>query len=254
MNIKHSALLLVVLAIAGCGGNEQAQTPDSTATGTSTTPTSSDTGATKVDSATTAVPVPADTVDPLLGKAVPGGRYGVKSGIVEMKSVNKKGLTATFYFDDYGARIATYTEIADSLNGRPLIIKQVNIMADGWSVFYDDNHKVGMRSRMLEGTLNYYPNFDSLAERDKVLLKYQKSTPRTIAGKQTDGHSIEQNGIKANVWTWNGIPLRTESGNMRGQWTVLEATSIKTEVPVPADKFVVPASVKVSDVKTTPRM
>lgn len=254
MNIKYPALpLLVALAIAGCGGNEPAQAPDTTATGTPAA-TPSDTAMARTDSPAVPAPVPADTADPVLGKVVSGGRYAVKSGIVEMKSANKKGLTATFYFDEFGDKIATYTSITDSLNGQPLIIRQVTIMADGWSVFFDDNHKVGMRSRMLEGTLNYYPNFDALSEREKVLLKYEKRDQRTIAGKQAQGHSIEQNGIRANAWTWNGIPLRTESGGMRGQWTMLEATSVQTDVPVPADKFVVPEGVKISDVKTTPRM
>lgn len=180
-------------------------------------------------------------------RVVSGHKYGVKSGIVEMAGVSDKNMSTTFYFDDYGAKVATYITTRDSLNGRPLNITQANIMSDGWSVFFDTTQKVGMKSRMLEGTMNYYPNFDSLSERERVLYKYEKGKPKTIAGKQAEGHSIERQGLRANIWTWQGIPVRTESSGPRNRWLVFEATSIRTDVPIPASIFEIPSDVKISE-------
>jgi|GEM_PF-346506 len=245
-----SAVVLAAFLFVACNGDGEAgKEPDSTAV------TGNPTGQVGLDS----IPSPdtvsgVDTSIAALGAEVPGGRYGVKSGIIEMKSVSEPGRAATFYFDDYGGRIATYVTITDSLNSQPLIIRQVMVMANGWSTFYDANHKVGMKSRMLERTLNYYPDFDSMSAETRAALKYEEAPPKTIIGRQTQGHSIMRNGMRSNVWTWKGIPLRTESASLRGTWAVFEATSLQTDVPVPAEKFEIPSDVKISEVKTTPRL
>jgi hypothetical protein len=247
MKIRLAAFLSLSLLAAACDGSrENARNPDTTAvrdTGIS--------GARDVPRDSGYIVDPASRIPDTAGlppaRIVSGRKYGVKSGIIEMAGITDKSMSSTFYFDDFGEKIATYTTVRDNLNGEPLIINQVNVMNDGWSIFFDAGQKVGMKSRMLEGTLNYYPNFDSLSERQLRLYKYEKGEPRTIAGKQAVGHSIEQNGLRANVWTWQGIPLRTESRGPRNRWLVFEATSIQTDVPVPAEKFEVPADVKLSE-------
>lgn len=251
MKTPLAAILSLSLLLAACDGSKQ--TPG-TADTTQRATQGPDTGASAqadmgidsgyiVDPSTRII----DTSGLEPARVVSGHKYGVKSGIVEMAGVSDKNMKTTFYFDDYGGKVATYITTYDSLNGRPLIITQANIMSDGWSVFFDTTQKVGMKSRMLEGTMNYYPNFDSLSERERLLYKYEKGKPKTIAGKPAEGHSIEQQGVRANVWTWQGIPVRTESRGPRNRWLVFEAVSIRTDVPIPASTFEVPPDVKISE-------
>ncbi len=257
MKIRPAALLAVSLLVSACAGSKE-DLPSDTPHGASTVPggyhdtiRTSDSTPIGIVSLDTGLSDPAsrrpDTAGLPPAGLVSNRKYGFKSGIVEMASVTDKGRSATFYFDEYGEKTATHTTLRDSLNGQPLIIRQVNIMSDGWSTFYDANQKVGMKSQMLEGTMNYYPNFDSLTERQRRVYKYEPAPPRTILGRQAQGHSIEQRGMRANVWTWQGIPLRTESRSVRDKWIVFEATSVQTDVPIPADKFEVPSDVKIRE-------
>lgn len=182
-----------------------------------------------------------------------GKRFAYESGVVEMKSMSIPGMVATFYFDEYGEKIATVTDIKDSINGQPITIRNVNVLRDGESILYDPLKKVGMKNKVLDGTANYFPVFATLSDSQRQAINYRKLEGRSIIGKACEGHEFARNGMPVSVWTWGGVPLRTELNYGNGQAHVMEATSIKLDAPMPENIFVVPADVNVKEV-TTPTL
>jgi hypothetical protein len=177
---------------------------------------------------------------------IPGQRYNVRSGIVELKSSFMGDLRQTIYFDDYGRKEAVHANV--SAGGTTN--RSVMVMANGSNVIYDPVRKSGTRIDMADALsqlgLGGIPNLSSLDANQKRELKYQPIAGRTVLGKQTEGASIEVMGTPLKVWTWEGVPLRMEA-SMQGNQMVVEATSIKTDVAVPADRFVVPPDVKITE-------
>jgi len=182
-----------------------------------------------------------------------GKRFAYKAGIVEMQSMSIPGMVATFYFDEFGEKLATITDIRDSINGQPITIRNVNVLRDGESILYDPLKKVGMKNKVLDGTANYFPVFASLSDSERQAISYRKLDGRSIDGKACEGHEFIRNGMPVSVWTWGGVPLRTELNYGNGQSHVMEATSVKLDAPLPEKIFVVPADITVKEV-TTPTL
>lgn len=231
---------MLAAVLVACGGDRpgSASSSDSIAAHTNSGSTSGSAGG--ADSAA------AGAKSPAAPKSAER-RFEYKSGLVTMKGQGSPAMDALFYFDDYGATLSTQTDIKDSLNGKPLTITNVSILRDNVSVLFDPVKKVGRRSTDPEATMNYFPRFERLTEAQKSALGYRMLGKKTIAGKECTGHSIVRNSITLSVWTWEGIPLRTESTYAPGQSLVLEATSVDLNVVIPPDKFIVPPDIKVSD-------
>jgi hypothetical protein len=178
-----------------------------------------------------------------------GQRYNVKSGVIELKSTLMEGMRQTVYFDDYGAKEAIYANIeAGGTTNRTVMV-----MADGSNVIYDPVKKVGTRVDLTDALsqlgLGGIPNLSSLTEEAKRELRYQPVAGRTVLGKTTEGASITAMGTPLKVWTWQGVPLRMEA-SMNGQQITVEATSLKTDLTVPAERFAIPKDVRLQELKT----
>ena len=177
-------------------------------------------------------------------------RYNIESGIVELKS-NVGSQRQQIYFDDYGAREAVHVITEGSGTTNTTIV----VNAGGSSVVYDPEKKAGTRVDLSDALsqlgLGGIPNLGSLDERMKSELKYRPIPGRTILGRKADGASIEVVGTPLKIWTYEGIPLRMEA-TMQGNALVVEATSLKTNVSIPASRFVVPDDVELRDLKTKP--
>lgn len=234
--MRNSLLLLLALGICACNGGSERQPAKSEGAGGGADTAAAHSAAPAHDSA--AAPTPS-TGDPR--------RFGHKSGMVKMKSQGGTSMTSTMYFDDFGAKMSTETDIHDSLNGKPLTISNISVLRDGVSVLYDPLKKVGRRSASSDAAMNYYPRFDALSAQERTQIAYKPLGKRTIAGKECEGHSFERNSIVLRVWTWDGIPLRTESQFSPSQSLVMEAESIDLDAQVPADKFDVPAGVSLTN-------
>lgn len=184
-------------------------------------------------------------------KAVPGQRYNIRSGIIELKSTFMGDLRQTIYFDEFGRKEAVYANatIDDKTT------RSVMVMANGQNIIYDPEKKSGTRIDMADALsqlgLGGIPNLSSLDDNAKRELKYRPIAGRTVLGKPTIGAAIDVMGTAVNVWTWEGIPLRMEA-TMQGNTMMVEATSLKTDVAVPADRFVVPKEIRITDYKNTP--
>ena len=55
-------------------------------------------------------------------------------------------------------------------------------------------------------------------------------------------------GMDIKAWTWSNVPLYLEMGIGKGKPIVMEATSIQTDVEIPADKFEVPEDIMMEEI------
>jgi hypothetical protein len=206
--------------------------------------------------AATAAPAASPTLNsaaaaaPLVGAAQPVHRYEVKSGILVMTNSMLDGMQETLYFDDYGAKQATYSRTDMKMMGQTIHTEKVSIDADGYHVDYDPEKKTGSRHKLGAGipSSGGAPAVDvkNLTEEMRKEMKIQELPPRTIDGKVANGYGMETMGFKVRAWTWKGLPLYSET-DMGKKPIIVSAKSVKIDVTVPADKFVVPPDVKLTD-------
>ena len=223
-------LCAFALLCAACGGASDRNPDDATHA-------SSDTSS-KKDTAAAPAPVVKD-----------GKRYGHKSGIITMKSSGIITATTTFYFDDYGEKMAAYNEIEHEAEGKKTTFRNVNLLDGESSILYDEANKLGMKMPDRDGMIYYFPDFDEMSQAGRDSIGYQKLESRTILGKECAGHALKRNQFPIRVWMWEGIPLRTELHGT-AEPLVWEATSVEVDVPVAAEKFVLPAGIKMTEAKT----
>jgi hypothetical protein len=78
--------------------------------------------------------------------------------------------------------------------------------------------------------------------------QFKKEGNETICGKSCTGFSMVTPSGNIKMFGWNHITLKNtvENASM-GLKTVTIATKIQENVPIPADKFVVPAGVVMTD-------
>ena len=250
--------ILSLLLLIGCADEStsertspaaepQARTRDSAAT--DAPPVADDTAETTSPNDTAQATLAADSS--AAARPLPTARrYNIESGVVELKS-NVGSQRQQIYFDDYGAKEAVHVITEGSGTTNTTIV----VNAGGSSVVYDPEKKAGTRADLSDALsqlgLGGIPNLGSLDERMKRELKYRPIAGRTILGRKADGASIEVVGTPLKIWTYEGIPLRMEA-TMQGNALVVEATSLKTDVAIPASRFVVPSDVKLRDLKTNP--
>ena len=171
--------------------------------------------------------------------------YNVKSGIVESTVDMMSEQAQTIYFDEYGAKQTIVTDV--EVMGHKS--RTISITADGWSITYDPAKKEGTRVKIPAGAAaaGGLPNPAQFTDEMKKKYKVVELGSRTIAGKEAVGVSMEVMGTPMKVWTWEGIPLRTEIEMGGKAPMVTEVKNLQVDVDVPADKFVVPADVKITE-------
>lgn len=229
--MKRSVLVfataLTAFSLAACGGDDSSRSEASndTAAGTTAGDAAQTSGAD--DAAATA--------------ARP---YKVKSGIVETTIDMMGEQKQTMYFDDYGTKQATVTAV--EIMGQKS--ETISITADGWMITYDPAKKEGtkMKAGLAAGS-SAVPNIESLTADVKERYKLKETDARSIAGKDAKGFEMEAMGMPMKVWLWEGIPMRTEVSMGGKQPMVSEVKSIQTDVEIPADRFTVPADVKLKE-------
>jgi hypothetical protein len=254
-----ASILALLFLLSACGSDgpdrEAASTSGDSAAapsgdaGTSTGDLPGDTTAAidprSPDSAGAPTPATGDTAKRTL-PPVTGRVFNVKSGVVELQSTSMGDLRQTLYFDDYGMKQAIHATMAT----QGMTSRSVTIMANGESVTFDPDRKAGSRVDLDDALAQLgtggIPNLSRLTDEAKRNLKYQPIAGRTLLGRKADGASIEVFDNPVKIWSWEGVPMRMEA-SMRGQTVVVEATSLKVDVPVAADRFIVPSDVQIKD-------
>ncbi|MBC8144911.1 MAG: hypothetical protein H7X80_04945 [bacterium] len=216
--------ILAALILVGCGDNDGAKLKD---------------GADSTNG--TAIEASESSSDASPSK----GPYKVKSGIVESVVDMMGEQHQTIYFDDFGAKqtMVTTMEIMGQKS------ETVQIHADGWTYSYDSQKKEGTKMKNPMGTAGAaMPDISALTDDMKKEMKFVELDKRTIMGKETQGMQIEAMGMPVKVWSWEGIPMRTEVEMGGKQPMVTEVKKIEVDVAVPAERFTVPADIKITEV------
>jgi hypothetical protein len=217
------ASALAAMTLAACGGNDAATTDES-----------------PKGAVSDAAAVPAASNESSAPKI-----FKVKSGIIESTIEMMGDQKQTIYFDDFGAKQAIVTDM-DIMGMKS---QTVVINADGWSYSFDLGKKEGTKTKLaapasLPGGV---PDLDDITDEMKAQFKMKDIEGRTIVGKEAKGYQIEaMKDMPMKVWIWEGIPLRTEV-KMGEKPMVTEVKNLQLDVDVPADKFVVPADVKITE-------
>jgi hypothetical protein len=175
-------------------------------------------------------------------------RYAFKSGIVQYKYKGKTTGTETLYFDDYGRKEAKYTHTVSKMFGVKTVEDKIVVLDGATVITYDENTGVSSKNiNPLLSSLSEDDNFDyeEFGLKTMESLGFKKIGTETVLGKDCD--VWEGMGT---IWVWKGLAIKTEM-NMMGVYFVISATDVKTDVAVPAKKFVIPADAVINkDVNT----
>lgn len=185
---------------------------------------------------------------PALPDSIAAGikHFDVKSGILELKNAPATG-TQTLYFDDYGRRQAMYIDL--KLNGSQM--HTVQIIDGGWFYSYDPDEKTGKRTPAPPEGLNPIPDPVTLRPDQRTAYQYRDLEPKTLLGKKAQGYALELSGdypaSSIKVWHWNRVPLRMEMQVPDREKMLTEAIKAQFDVPVPEERFRVPADIVITD-------
>jgi outer membrane lipoprotein-sorting protein len=176
------------------------------------------------------------------------GKYKVKSGVIHstLDAAIAGPTKMTTYFDNYGATEAQETMNEMKIMNQTIKIHNITIMKDGWIYNIDLEKKTGTRHKgsAISANMDYSSLSGEMAEKYHV----KKESNETVAGKTCDVFSMDDGkNMKGRVATWQGIPMRVDM-QMAGMPMKQTVESIETDVAVPADKFEVPADVKITDI------
>ena len=178
------------------------------------------------------------TTEPAKTEFKAKGRYAIKSGIIEYKSM-VMGMEAkqTTYFDDFGALEANETVM--EMMG--IKTASITINRDGYVYTFDPEQKTGKK------TVAYYGsnvNFEDLT--DEILKDWnlKKEGKETVVGKECEKWSMDNTtmGMKGYYWVYKGVPLKVDATMGSGKMQ-MDAISFKENVEIPAGKLDIPSDI-----------
>jgi hypothetical protein len=180
-----------------------------------------------------------------------GAAYDVKSAIVtyDINLIGKQ--TQVLYVDDYGKKEARTTTTEIEIFGKKSKNEEVEINADGFIVKYDVEKKTGTKTKSyssLGGAKGFPKDLDNLTKEVLDQYKLKDLGKKEILGKECRGFEMEAMGMKTEVYVWKNIMLYSAVYMTKdGKPIEIKASKIEIDVPVPQDKFQVPADVRLQE-------
>lgn len=171
-------------------------------------------------------------------------RYDFKSGKVEYKLTGATSGTQTMFFDNYGMKEAKYADMSIEMMGMKQKKNTLTIL-DGKDTYIVDWEK-GTAVKMATPLYNMFPKGKDIKHAGKKMMENmgaEKTGSGKVLNKNCDVWEIKKAGMK--MWMWKSIPLKVEV-NMMGMQMNQEATSIETNIKIPAAKFEIPKNIKVT--------
>jgi hypothetical protein len=176
-------------------------------------------------------------------------KYDVKSGIVtlettmEMSGMNIKTKNV-LYFDDYGNKECQEEYKVDE-SGKEILSAR-DFVKDGYRYVCSVENKGGSRSKA-----NGYGVAAAFNMKEAETLKdnqFKKIGDESICGKTCSAFSMVTPSGNIKMYGWSGITLKTivENPEMKMKTSTV-ATKFEENAVIPADKFEVPAGVKMTD-------
>jgi hypothetical protein len=172
------------------------------------------------------------------------GKYGIKSGIVEYKTqMMGMDMIQTLSFDDYGKKEITDMEM--EMMGTK--IHSVTLRKDGFIYTYDLVKKTGTKTAALDLSSQNI-DFENLSEELVKDMNLKKEGTEDFLGKTCEKISIDYTKMqmKGTYLVWKGIALKMNSG-LGATKMDLTAQKLEENPTFPADKFEVPADVKITE-------
>lgn len=177
------------------------------------------------------------------------GKYGLKSGIVTMKTETMgQEIATTIYFDDYGKKEYQETLMEmEVVKGQKIKVRSVSLVpGDGYRYQIDMEKKEGKKMKDYGGGSS--SNIDVKSMSDKMIKEYgiKKEDNETIAGKDCEVYSMDGNMGKGRFANWQGISMKMDATMMKMK-IEMKATKIEENVVIPASRFEVPKDVKMTE-------
>lgn len=176
-------------------------------------------------------------------------KYDIKSGIVTYQTTMTMGsmvikTTKVVYFDDYGNKEASETFSADA-DGKDVLTDRV-FVKDGYHYNCSVENGSGIKTKAMGyGIEAQYNSEDAAKQTDN---KYKSLSDQTICNKPCTGFSVVTPSGNTTMYGWSHITLKitVDNPSMKIK-TETVATKLEENATIPADKFEVPAGVKMTD-------
>jgi hypothetical protein len=185
----------------------------------------------------------------LLRMGVDPKRFTAESGIVETTSDVMGTMVVTTYFRKHGSETAIYIDIDTPFK----VSVPVVIQRDDKVITYDPVARTGTMRKQGEpeqlagfGVQVETPSISevlTMSEKDLDRYTVTSIASRTILGREGKGFAMVKNMMTVRGWIWENIVLREELTDDRGKTWTTEVTRLELGVPVPDEKFEVPADV-----------
>lgn len=174
-------------------------------------------------------------------------KYDIKSGIITLEtSMEVSGMNmkkkSILYFDDYGIK-----ESQEDFNIDPSgkeVFATRDFVKDGYRYTCSVEYGSGAKTKAMGyGTAARFNMDEASTMKDN---KFKKLANTTVAGKDCEGFSMETPSGLIEMYGWSGITLKSVlTGGSIKSTTI--AVKVEENVEIPADKFEVPAGVKMTD-------
>lgn len=191
--------------------------------------------------------IPTDTIIPATDR-----KYGVASGILtmdlEIEGANST-MKTTVYFDHFGKRESSETYSSTTLeNGQHFDAHVMAFNLDGYQYQIDFDHKSASKFKYNPEAMSGGFSFATMTEKMKKAYNVKKVGSETILGRICDVYTMDSPDVKGTFSVWKNITfkLHTVSG---GFTTNVIARKFVENVPIPKEKFEVPAGFKLTITK-----
>lgn len=179
------------------------------------------------------------------------GKYQLKSGIIHMDVENgiMSGVSKSIlYFDNYGNKECTETNMEMEMMGQKIKIHQLSIIADGYIYAIDLDKKTGTKMKMSSLSDPSKIDYNNLNSNEMKEYNIKKEGTETLLGKKCDIYSMShaKMNLKGKTWIWNGINMKSNI-SMGGITVKTTTTKIEENASVPSSKFVVPNGIKIQN-------
>lgn len=179
------------------------------------------------------------------------GKYSVKSGIVtfESEAMGMK-MPVTLYFDDYGKKECEEVTMEMEMMGTKVESRNATITKDGFVYTVDLVNKTGNKMKQVASAADLKSmDFSNMTDEFLKSMHMKKEGTETICGKTCDVFSIDNPDMKmkGTIAVWNSIAMKMNV-DMGGLVVTRNATKFEENASVPADKFDIPADVKIQEV------
>ncbi len=176
-------------------------------------------------------------------------RYGFESAVLKKNTVMMgQTIPSIQYIADYGRKESVETFM--SMQGQVFTI--FTLMKDGYA--YSANMTVKQGTKINMSAMNDFKTVNYLDLTDDVKKRYniEEKGNEQLLGKDCKCYDLvftsQGQGIKATVWVWNGLPLKSTT-TVAGNTVVDEVTEIQEGKEIAKEKFELPEGINYTEIK-----